>query len=158
MRYLKNFDCLTRRRSFGRCIFYVTKILLTSIFPPSHYLKFKLFRKKFVNIKLRSTKTLNFFPTTKKIGHFEKEKYVMPIFLFFVMTIVGFRYWQSDLQLIHKESVHKKITNLILYINVIYLKSFADLKSNLALFYNKGHNFRKSLLTWKIPPKWKISY
>ena len=31
---------------------------------------------------------------------------------------------------------------------------FVDLKSNLALLYNKGHNFWKSLLTWKIPQNW----
>ena len=31
---------------------------------------------------------------------------------------------------------------------------FVDLKSNLALLYNKGHNFWKSLSTWKIPQNW----
>ena len=28
---------------------------------------------------------------------------------------------------------------------------FVDLKSNSALLYNKGHNFWKSVLTWKFP-------
>ena len=35
--------------------------------------------------------------------------------------------------------------------------SFVDLKSNLALLYNKGHKFWKSVLSWKIPPKLNIS-
>ena len=29
------------------------------------------------------------------------------------------------------------------------LQNFVDLRSNLALLYNKGHNFWKSVLTWK---------
>ena len=35
---------------------------------------------------------------------------------------------------------------------------FVYLKSNLALLYNKGHNFWKSLSTWKIPPNWILPY
>ena len=35
---------------------------------------------------------------------------------------------------------------------------FVDLKSNSALLYNKGHNFWKSLLTWKIPLNWIVPY
>ena len=44
-----------------------------------------------------------------------------------------------------------------------YRSYFFDLKSNSALLYNKGHNFWKSVLTWKIlqtenfPPKRIIS-
>ena len=35
---------------------------------------------------------------------------------------------------------------------------FVDLKSNSALLYNKGHNFWKSVLTWKIPHNWIFPY
>ena len=31
---------------------------------------------------------------------------------------------------------------------------FVNLKPNLAFLYNKGHNFWKSVLTWKIPKNW----
>ena len=31
------------------------------------------------------------------------------------------------------------------------VKSFVDLKSNLAFLYDKGHNFWKSISTWKFP-------
>ena len=34
--------------------------------------------------------------------------------------------------------------------------SFVDLKSNSALLNNKGHNFWKSVLTWKIPQNWLL--
>ena len=33
---------------------------------------------------------------------------------------------------------------------------FVDLKPNLAFLYNKGHNFWKSVSTWKIPQNWII--
>ena len=34
------------------------------------------------------------------------------------------------------------------------VKSFVDLKSNLALFYDKGHNFLKKYFDLKIPQNW----
>ena len=36
--------------------------------------------------------------------------------------------------------------------------AFVNLKSNSALLYIKGHNFWKSVLTWKIPQNWKFPY
>ena len=35
---------------------------------------------------------------------------------------------------------------------------FVNLKSNSALFYNKGHNFWKSVLTFKIPRTYRDLY
>ena len=35
---------------------------------------------------------------------------------------------------------------------------FVDLKSNLALLYNKGNSFGKSILTRKIPLNWIFPY
>ena len=41
---------------------------------------------------------------------------------------------------------------------VNFEKTFVHLKSNLALLNNKGHNFWKSVSTWKIPQNWIFPY
>ena len=43
------------------------------------------------------------------------------------------------------------ITCLSLLIWEPIIKHFVNLKFNLALLYNKGHNFWKIVLTWKLP-------
>ena len=49
-------------------------------------------------------------------------------------------------EIVSAETQTVDITQLFLLKNL-----FVNLKSNSALLYNKGHNFWKSVLTWKFP-------
>ena len=86
--------------------------------------------------------------------------------LFFVI-IVGFRYWQSDLQLIHTESVHKRLHNktghrhghtTIMFIYLVYLINL----SYICCTSNRLSTLQDIMVLWvnapiNTGPNWELS-